>query len=72
MPFGAGWKGAILASTGAAELAISIKSLQEFQAEKKSTPYTVASAGTFLANESSAVQVCPYKRFHAHEHVASE
>lgn len=45
MPFGAGWRGAILASTGAVELAVSIKSLQEFQAEKKSTPYTAASAG---------------------------
>ncbi len=48
IPFGAGWRGAILASTGAVELALSIKSLQEFQAEKKSTPYTVASAGKSL------------------------
>lgn len=45
MPFGAGWRGGILAATGAVELALSIKSLKMFQEEKKSTPYTIASAG---------------------------
>lgn len=44
IPFGAGWKGAILTSVGALELAVSTKSLSSFQAEKKSTPYTATSA----------------------------
>ena len=45
MPFGAGWKGALLAGMGGVELTLAIKSLNSFQAEKKSTPYTAACTG---------------------------
>ena len=45
IPFGSGWRGVLLAAAGALELAISVKSLKQFQEEKKSTPYTLMSAG---------------------------